>query len=237
MTKITTCRLAFPLAAAVALASAGCRMKGLEGHWAFNEGKGRLARNSVGGNDGEVKDALEWTDGKSGKALRFNGKGYVCVPHAAYFHSPTYTISAWAKLRDVGDYQYIAWKAGPVYPEKDCLRRMDVWVHMQGHVEGIWDYVDGSAEDRGRLTGKKKITDDTWHLVVWVYDGKTMKLYIDGALDAEEKAPRPLARNEFPLWIGARPANVAATGILDEVRFFSRALTGQDIAALYERGR
>lgn len=229
--------LACIVSIAAAFTSGGCKMEGLEGQWAFNEGKGKLAKNAAGSNHGEVKGALKWTDGKSGKALSFDGKGYVSVPHAAYFHSPAYTISAWTKLKDVGTYHYIAWKAGPVYPEENYLRRMDIWVHVDGYVDGIWDYEDGAVDDRGRLTGKKKITDDKWHFVVWIYDGKAMKLYIDGKLDAEEKAARPLAKNEFPFWIGARPADVAATGLIDEVRFFSKALSEEQIVALYERGK
>ena len=237
MRTISTLGLACSLSIAAMLTSAGCKMKGLEAHWAFNDGTGTLAKNSAGPNDGEIKGDLKWTDGKSGKALVFDGKGYVSAGHAAYFHSPAYTLAAWTRLKDTGTYHYIAWKAGPVYPEEGFLRRMDVWVHLGGTVHGIWDYEKDAGEDnRGHLIGKQKITDDQWHLVVWVYDGEAMKLYVDGKLDAEAKTAGPLAKNDFPLWIGARPANVAAVGIIDEVRFFSRALGADEIASLFAKG-
>jgi hypothetical protein len=68
--------------------------------------------------------------------------------------------------------------------------------------------------------------------VVCVNDGKAVTFYVDGVKDAEGTLTGPLAKNAFPLWIGARPSNVAATGIIDEVRFFDRALTQQQVAAL-----
>ena len=37
--------------------------------------------------------------------------------------------------------------------------------------------------------GKEKITDDKWHHVVAQFDGKNKRIYVDGKLDAEVKAP------------------------------------------------
>lgn len=84
----------------------------------------------------------------------------------------------------------------------------------------MWHDKNGGYEER--LYGEKPITDDKWHHVVEVYDGKSIKLYIDGKLDGQEEPSGELPVNEEPLWIGARPGNVAATGIIDEVRFFLR---------------
>ena len=202
--------------------SAGCGMPGLKGHWSFDDG-------TVTG--GENVGGLKPVEGKTGKALMFDGKGCVKIPHAPYFHSPAHTITAWTKLENTGDYQYIAWKAGPVYPEDENLRRIDIWVNMDGTIDGLLDCC-GDAGERIHVTGDTVIADGTWHMVAWVNDGKTVRLYVDGTLDTEADLPGPLAKNEFPLWIGARPNGVAATGIIDEFRYFARALDEKEIAGL-----
>ncbi len=44
------------------------------GIWLFDEGNGDIAKDSSGnGNEGQIMNAPEWVDGKSGKALRFDG--------------------------------------------------------------------------------------------------------------------------------------------------------------------
>jgi len=212
---------------------AACKAKamGLKGCWAFDEGRGDVVRNSAGPNHGRIKEGLQWTDGKSGKAVGFDGKGYVLIDSAPYLNSTQYTFAAWVKLKDTGNYQYIVWRGGPTYPETNKCRNLDVWVRMDGALSGILDYRK-EDEPRFLLVGSKKVADDRWHLVVCVNDGKTVRFYVDGKKDAEGALSGPLAANDMPLWIGARPANVAATGIIDEVRFFDRALTEQQVAEL-----
>ena len=206
------------------------KIAGLKGCWNFDEGKGNIAKNIVGTNHGEIKGGLKWVDGKCGKALQFNGEGYVSVKHEDYFNSPTFTVYAWTKLKDVSDYHYIVWKNGPEFPDIGPGRRVDIWVEIDGAVNIMWHNEDGLEE---RLYGQAKITDDKWHYVVEVYDGEKIKLYIDGSLDVQEKPSSKLpAENNEALWIGARPGGVAATGIIDEVCFYDRALSEEEIKTL-----
>ena len=56
--------------------------KGLLVYLPFDEGTGKVAEDVSGlGNNGKITDA-EWTNGKFGKALSFNGKSaYVEIPY------------------------------------------------------------------------------------------------------------------------------------------------------------
>ena len=200
---------------------------GLKGCWSFDEGSGAVAKNAAGPSDGQVPAGLKWVDGKKGKALLFNGKDYVVIKSYPCLNAPQYTIAAWTKLKETGDYQYIAWKGGPAFPEEKNCRRFDLWVDTDGAVNGILHDKDGGEN---HFTGGAKIADDKWHHVALTYDGKTATLYVDGKKDAEEKPPA-LAACEHDLWIGARPEGVCATGIIDEVRFYARALTAAEVAA------
>ena len=203
------------------------KIEGLKGYWSFDEGKGEIAKNVVGKNYGKIQTGLKWVDGKQGKALGFNGKGYVSIPHEDFFNAPSFTVSVWTKLEQVYDYQYIIWKDGIQWPEEGPGRRIDIWVEMTGPVTVMWNYQD-------RLDGRKVIADGKWHHIAEVYDGKSIKLYIDGTLDGRAEPSGKLPTNKLPMWIGARPGGVAAKGIIDEVRFYDRAISDEQIKALFE---
>jgi len=225
------CLLSMGLLLAGGCGTAPSKAIGLKGCWNFDDGGGDRVKNTVGPNHGRIQGGLKRTDGKSGKAVTFDGKGYVLIDSAPYLNSTQYTFAAWVRLKDTGNYQYIVWRGGPAFPEAKECRNLDIWITMEGTLSGFLDY-QKEGEPRLRLEGTKKVADDQWHLVVCVNDGKTVKFYVDGKKDAEGAVAGPLATNDFPLWIGARPGDVAATGIIDEVRFFDRALTEQQVAEL-----
>jgi len=202
----------------------------LKGCWTFDEGSGDAVKNAVGPNNGKLMGGLGWTDGKRGKAVAFNGKGYVLIESAPYLSAAQYTFAAWVKLKETGDYQYIVWRGGPEFPEAKECRNLDIWVTSEGTLSSILNDEKGSG--RLQISGGKKVADNQWHLVVCVNDGKAVRFYVDGQKDAEGELAGPLAKNDFPLWIGARPSDVAATGVIDEVRFFGRALTPEEVAEL-----
>ncbi len=227
-------------AAAVLAALSGCASGGpaaggpsgdpdLKGHWAFDEGSGDAARNSAGGNPGKVPAGLKRVDGRMGKALLFNGKDFVVVKHYADLNAPRYTFAAWTKLKATGEHHYIVWKGGPEFPEAKNARRYDLWTDLDGTVNGI---VHDEKEGEERLSGGPGVADDKWHHVALSYDGAELKLYIDGKAEGGAKPAAPLAKNDHDFWIGGRPGEVAATGVIDEVRFYGRALTAQEVAAL-----
>ena len=227
------------IALSLAVLVAGCqvagsragKIAGLKGYWNLDEGKGNIVKNVVGTNHGRIQGGLRWAEGKYGKALEFDGEGYVTVNHEDFFNSANFSICAWTKLKNTYDYHYIVWKNGPEFPDVGPGRRIDIWVETDGSVNVMWHDKDGIYEER--LYGKKSIADDKWHHVVEVYDGESIRLYIDGSLDAQQKPSGKLPLNKEPLWIGARPGGVAATGIIDEVRFYDRALSEDQIKALF----
>ena len=209
---------------------------GLAGAWLFDEGAGNKVKDSVGNNDGEIEGDLNWVNGKFGKALEFPGKGdcYVSIPYNAVFDSDPYTITAWVKLEQT-TWQYIAWQNGLTWPEAHKKRHLDIWVHKDGYVVIMW-MVDGGA-DYARIDGKTIITDGKWHHVAMSSNGKTMRLLIDGAVEGELDLGGNLVKNgEDALWIGARPGDVAATGVIDEVGFFSSALSETELKDVMSQG-
>ena len=83
----------------------------------------------------------------------------------------------------------------------------------------------------------------TWQHVAAVLNGTNgiMNLYTNGSLAAVGVAPHTLLANSHEVSIGNRQAGSSAygnafTGLLDEVRIYSRDLTSADVSALYQQG-
>lgn len=211
-------------------------VEGLAAAWLFDEGSDNVVRDSIGSNDGETQGSLKWVDGRFGKALEFPGQGdsYVSISHHDVMDSDPYTIAAWVKL-EPASWQYIAWKNGLTWPEPHAKRHTDIWIHQAGYAVIMWSFEGGA--DYGRVDGGTIIADGNWHHVAKSSDGSTMRLYIDGKLDGEAPTGGKLVANgEDPLWIGARPGNVAATGVIDEVGFFTRALSEDELKDVMTKG-
>jgi ELWxxDGT repeat protein len=97
------------------------------------------------------------------------------------------------------------------------------------------------AIDRGEtglfVQGTKAVNDGRWHHVAAVYDGFTMKLYIDGVLDGQRATNDRIATNNFDVWIGANAAEPGRNfaGQLDEFRVWNVARSENDIKANMKR--
>jgi hypothetical protein len=92
-------------------------------------------------------------------------------------------------------------------------------------------------------TGRTEIVDGRWHLAVGVYEpvgGVARKqLFIDGRLDATGTTPLPLYQNDNPVWIGGNSElpDRMMCGFIDEVAILGRALSVEEVAAMYEAGQ
>ena len=85
------------------------------GMWLFDEGKGDTTIDYSGNkNDGILKSAPKWVDGKFDNALEFNGLNtYVEVPYPDEFTLETFTIMAYIKTSETADWSGIVEKHIP----------------------------------------------------------------------------------------------------------------------------
>jgi hypothetical protein len=84
------------------------------------------------------------------------------------------------------------------------------------------------------------VWDGAWHHLAGTYDGVTVRLYVDGVeqgtgTPATSAINYALADNNTFRIGGYRSSCVdfLFTGDIDEVQIFNRALTAQEIAAIY----
>jgi len=94
--------------------------------------------------------------------------------------------------------------------------------------------------DRQIIAGDKNVADGLWHNAAVVFDGKDLKLFVDGEL---QKKAVPCTGNDVPgsgdFTIGmfrpggpADPGTQSLEGAVDEVMVFNRALAQDEIKAL-----
>ncbi|MGC5744633.1 endo-beta-N-acetylglucosaminidase H [Chryseobacterium sp. NFX27] len=85
----------------------------------------------------------------------------------------------------------------------------------------------GSAQVK--LNSVTGLTTNTWNHIAATYDGSTMKIYINGVLDASAAASGNFTANGI-LYLGRNYENARTlNGFLDEFRVWKRALTASEI--------
>lgn len=197
------------------------------------------ARDAVGDKDGEVLGASPTEDrfGESEKALSFDGSDdFVWFPDSEAFNFDlrvdSYAISLWAASGNAEHWArlVIKWNELNPTPYPFALQKVEdeLWV--------------GFYDTQTRPTVKvPDLWDGAWHHIVASYDAEAdqMAVYIDGEQAALSTAAPVLdTQNPSPLYIGrASPPREDRyfEGSLDEIRFYGRALTEEDVKALYRR--
>ena len=76
------------------------------------------------------------------------------------------------------------------------------------------------------------IEDDNWHHIAGTWDGKVIKVYIDGLLKAEKDCVGEIKVGDGNLYIGSRGGKQRwLNGSLDEIKVFNRALSPDEVKA------
>lgn len=74
--------------------------------------------------------------------------------------------------------------------------------------------------------------EGNWHRVTGVYDGKNLRIYVDGRMAAEKPFAGRARSNEFPVMIGnnAEHLDRPVAGVVREANIYSRALSADEVA-------
>lgn len=209
---------------------------GLVAYWKFDDAIGMTATDfSVHGNNGALTDMLgtEWTTGKIGGALEFDGiDDHVQVPHAAELNgSIALTYAAW------------------VFPHSwSGIRQI---MAKSVHAGGSGPAQMGIFSESGQLYVRAETTGgqinvgtalpplDNWTHVAGVFDGSILRVYINGvevnslAFSTTNLIPTTDGVN-FSKEVGA--AQYFFDGLLDDIRVYNRALGEPEVEFLFSMG-
>ena len=214
---------------------------GLCGYWSFNEKTGATALDySPNENNGTLKPTYP-TDcpkrvlsrsNKFDKALLLNGStNYIdCGNDSSLNITNAITIGAWVKLAGDGTYRTIYTRGLTSTIQNYIWTTM--WTNNYPHIR----IVKGGTNYT--LTASQTITEaDEWtHLVFW-WDGKTIKIAINGEFDANTTSfTGTMAYDTTLAKIGERDG-LNFNGTIDEVRILNRAMTAEEIKFIWEKNR
>jgi hypothetical protein len=206
------------------------------GHWKFDEGEGDMAYDSAGDNDGTLYGDTSWVAGRVGSnALEFDGvDDYVDLGNDSSLKPPLpITFSAWIKFLE---------NNGTLISLDDLSSKYrGVWLNVNVSSHVTVAFGDGSgwgdASYRRAKTGTTELIPDTWYHVAGIVRGATdMSVYINGADDggAYSGSGGALAYSSGNASIGTgHYENICFDGMIDDVRLYDRALSGEEIEELY----
>ena len=204
----------------------------MSGEWTFDEGAGRAAADTAGGNPIALQDGAEWAkDGQDGPAVVFDGtRGYGETGGSVVDPAGNWTVTAWVRLDRVPDgfATAVSEDGGPDSVFALQYAPTGHWaVAVPGNVRVLSQY----PPVRGRWTHLAGVRDTS--------TGQLM-LYVDG--ERQGSVPYPDRPGQSgPLAIGRGLANGTKVqffpGAVDTVRVYAGALTPQEVRSAYQSGQ
>jgi hypothetical protein len=228
------------------------------GYWTFNDGSGSTAKDSsvnandgtviIGGSGSQTTTTQAWSNGISGEyagSIKVDGTDdYIQVPDSSILdiNQSGWTISAW--INPSGFYT------------GSCLGNLIVGKGSD-NVAGFYALMINDANGCGSpsatkhaaadivfsdgtkivTTGTTNLTTGNWYFLSAVYDGSTIKIYVNGSLENTAlTSGKTVATNSDPLLI-AKMNNASfpywVNGKIDDVHIYNTARTGTQIASDY----
>lgn len=218
----------------VMMAFGAAPTKGLIAYYPFD---GDAKDKSGNHNDGVMLGTRPTADrkGRLNSAMLFGEGNYITVPSSKSLNSPTeqITIAAWVRVsawfnNNWGDSATILAKGSNL---RDTAYRLEFFSNLKVVNTGGITAQNVSSVVCSHLHGE-------WHHVAMVSDGKIAKVYIDGVIvGAGTVAGRPDRYGPVgELFIGHNTLDndECLIGAMDELRIYNRALSDEEIKALYE---
>lgn len=139
------------------------------------------------------------------------------------------TFSAWTRPSELSGYREIF--------RQECPERLLFSFQHDGSILSLGLNINGYVECDAQIE-PAQIQDGQWHHCAATYDGQTMRVYLDGQEIGSLPRPGTIATQAEPsAYIGSsRGTGEFFRGGLDDLRIYSAALTGEEIARLYRLG-
>ncbi len=205
---------------------------GLKSWWRLNEGSGTTASDSSGyARTGTVSGAA-WATGKEGNALQFDGvnDGVVAGTAAALSGTGDFTLGAWVKVNAASPLGTVIQQREP--GGSGYIGEYSLNVNADGTVSF---FIYGSGGYQVNLTTTTTVNNGQWHYLTALRSGTTGSVYIDG-VQAATATGTVQSLNTLAVAIGYdyRDSNKYFTGLIDDLRIYSRALSGSEVMSIYD---
>jgi len=194
----------------------------LIGYWPFDEGSGKEAKDTSGnGNNGKFVGDPKWVAGKFGKALEFDGKSsYVEVPDSNSLSiESNLTFATWFKPA-------VTINAGNGSAFRMMSKNNDYFFLYNYEKVGQLGFLvkdpTGTNHFVHSVTAEWK--KDEWYHAAGTFDGKELKIYINGVMEAKVAYTGKIGTSKLTLWIGGDDIPNYFQGAMDDVRIYNKAV-------------
>jgi len=198
---------------------------------AFGLNAEEVSSQGLAGPSSRKKIISEWVEGKTGKALKFDGTTYVQAnDNPSLNFTEELTISFWiypvSWNKKPGRNLIInkgldeQWGFDLNYNYPDTIDQMRFYINLDKKRKDI--FAPGSAPELGKWT----------HLTV-TYDKKNIRIYKNG-----EPLELSGGANTGPIGVSSAPLRISDAdsfkGLVDEVYVFNRAISDDEVKKIYE---
>lgn len=199
----------------------------------------------VGDNHGTLRNAAAFANGMVEQAFGFDGvDDFVSAPHKAQQNiREALTIDAWVMKK--GPCQrlncIVLMKEDVPAPGENDLRYGLLIFDEGGVAPGRVSLSLNTAIWEDVVISNTVLEDNVWRHVAGTYDGSIAKIYVNGILEnSVEKSGPLLPSTGGAIKIGQESAAGEDpeffNGLIDEVELYNRALSAEEIAALFDAG-
>ncbi len=179
--------------------------------------------------DGETHDATLTEDrhGNANSAYSFDGYNIISIGHAGDFGTSSFTANMWICTTATTYFNTLIRTEGSSGGNGWFIRFKDSDIE-------IW-------ASGNQYISNTKINDGIWHMITFVHDtnNKVGQLYVDGVYKGGytmSSVPNVSSDGVYThvLGSGTHYRHCVYDGKMDEVRLYDKALTAEEVAALYQ---
>lgn len=211
-------------------------------YWTMNEGMGRSVNDSVGGQNGVMTGSstgFGWASGKVGTAIGMDGTdGTGIVLPDGILKGSQGTISLWLNAQSL--------KYGNIIFSGKSTIENNIYTALFVDNEGrlTFQHRDSVNGTDDKAQGSKILNKNEWYNVVFTANAQGYRMFVNGeemnvAGNNTGRWMPDLTNHTLSYRIGslsATPLSGSWNGYLDDVRIYARALTQEDVTALYNEG-
>jgi hypothetical protein len=187
---------------------------------------------------GDLTSFIEDRFGNANSALALNG-GFTVVPSGIYFDTPEFTISLWIYPQQVDN-------GARVIDFGNQLLSNNIVITLSHQTPSLYNLVTPKLTiySQQNVTiealSAQNMQTNQWHFVAFTFDGMNARIYIDGQLSADVMHAYSLENlNRSNCFIGKNNwldgHSYSSYSHLDDLRFFNKSLTHQEILELMHR--
>ncbi len=202
----------------------------LAAHYEFEE-----SLNDSSGNDKHAigHGTLDFVDGVMGTGVQFNEYlDLIETNNTLLTNQSNTTVSMWIKTNQNNNY------AGILSTIKDTGNYNEYLLGL------TYGNIQINLHNTTIYTSTIKVNDGYYHLITLVTTADSVSLYIDGVLDKESSISIGTFEIDSNIWLGNDQDSLNGSwdsgqqfiGTIDDLRFYSRSLSADDVTSLYELG-